>query len=159
MGLQCGIQLKPIPSTSRLFQPMMIAGFATLAGVGMGVIGSQLSSLQESFEGGRAGFRRTFQCSDAFFCSKIGSRTTLLARLTPKPVNAATLDIDKEQNSWNPVACKQEEVNIVREEVAGTTAMLGPLLETVLEDRLEGENGVSVRGCDYTDSLKIALKN
>ena len=41
---------------------------------------------------------------------------------------------------------KQEEVNIVREEVAGTTALLGPLLEGVLEDRLEGEGAVGVRG-------------
>ena len=41
---------------------------------------------------------------------------------------------------------KQEEVNIVREEVAGTTALLGPLLEGVLQERLEGEGAVSVRG-------------
>ena len=46
----------------------------------------------------------------------------------------------------NPDDLMQEEVNIVREEVAGTTAILGPLLEGVLEERLEGEGTVGVRG-------------
>ena len=46
----------------------------------------------------------------------------------------------------NPNDPMQEEVNIVREEVAGTTAILGPLLEGVLEERLEGEGTVGVRG-------------
>ena len=44
----------------------------------------------------------------------------------------------------------------MREEVAGTTALLGPLLEGVLEDRLEGEGAVGVRG--WMDS-KLLIMN
>ena len=42
--------ISSIRLVTRLFQPMMLAGFATLSGIGMAMIGSQLSSLQESFE-------------------------------------------------------------------------------------------------------------
>ena len=45
----------------------------------------------------------------------------------------------------------------MREEVAGTTALLGPLLEGVLEDRLEGEGAVGVRG--WMDSKLLIIND